>query len=176
MKVDIHFYFVHIADSMVELNRAPFLKARLRSTTIHVRLLGARSRCMRIPGRVPKCRCDSVRQLRHAPLLLLMSSCSCLLCFIARMRLVLIETRASILVLGAEDSFGAFNAMLRLLPVSGTLVPVIRIVRTALTNRTICEGQATAPGYRLDCCAHRGSYSDGVWIIPRTAFDAISWW
>ena len=176
MKIDIHLYFVHIADSMVELNRTPFLKARLRTTSIHVRLLGARSWGMCAPWRMSQCCCDSVCQLRHTPLLLLMSSCSCLLRFITRMRLVLIKTLAPILVLGAEDSFGAFNAMLRLLPVSGTLVPVICTVRTALANRTICEGQAAGPRYRLDCCAHRSSYSDGVWIIPGTAFDAISWW
>lgn len=140
MKSDIHFNFVHIADGMIELNWTALFEAWLRTTSIHVRLLTTWGRCMRIPGRMTQGRCDSACQLRHTSLLLLMSCCRCLLRLIAGMRLVLIETRSSVLILRAENSFRAFDAMLRLLPVSGTLVPVICIIRSTLSNRAIREG------------------------------------
>lgn len=64
-----------------------------------------------------------------------MSRRSRLLRFIAGVRLVLVETGATILILRAENPFRALNAMLlRLLPAPGTLVPVIRIIRTVLSN------------------------------------------
>jgi hypothetical protein len=171
---NIHFNFVHITDRMIKLNGTSLLETGRATAIVHARL-GAGCGCMRVSRRMPQSRCHSICELRYPPLLLLMSSCCCLLRLVTGMRLVVVERRSSGLVWRAKNPFGAFNAMLRLLPASGTLVPVICIIRAALSDRAVWKRRATSSGYRLNSRAHRSCNSDCVRIIPGTAFNPIPW-
>jgi hypothetical protein len=145
---------------MVELHRTSLFHARLCSRSIQA---ATRGRSLRVSRRITQS-CNCVSKLRY-PSLLLMMSCSSLLSFVGGMSLSI--CRSTALILGTEDSFWAFNTMLRLLlPGSCTLGAVVRA--------TSSLSQRLAATYCLNHSSHRSCHSNSIWVAPCSTLYSIS--
>lgn len=161
---------------MVEFNRASLLDAWLlrRSTILACTLRGWRRR-QRVSGdRMASSRGNRILQLRYPTLLLLVGIRGGLLCFICRVRSLVLSIRwHAIASLWAEYSFRALNRMLGLLPVAAALRCIVTPVGSHLG--TIRKNTAS-PGDRLDSGPHWCSNTDCIWVVTGPAFNTVPWW